>query len=97
MTSKARAWLLVGLVGLVAASCTRLDRTRPVPAFQLEPRQGDSAIPLSYGDLVAVTPVEGRAYQVVMWFEQGQDRIIGVRFNVGSGIAADQVLVIPRR
>jgi len=97
MPRKARAWLLVGLLGLLGMACTRLDRSRPVPAFHLEPRQGGDGIPLEYGELVSVTPVEGREYQVVMWFEQTNDRIIGVRLNVASGVARDQVLVIPRR
>jgi len=97
MPRKSRAWLLAGLLVLLAASCSRIDQARPVPAFHFEPRQGGDGIPLGYGELVAVTPIEGRQYQVMMWFEQTDDRIIGVRLNVASGVARDQVLVIPRR
>ncbi len=97
MARKARAWLLVGLSSLLVLSCTRIEQKAPAPAFGFEPRQGGSTIPQEYGRLVAVTPVEGRQYQVVMWFEQSDDRIVGVRLNVASGAARDQVLVIPRR
>jgi hypothetical protein len=96
MARKARAWLLVLLSTLLVLSCTRLEQRLPTPAFGFEPRQGGSTIPREYGKLVAITPVEGRQYQVMMWFEQSDDRIVGVRINVASGVARDDVLVIPR-
>lgn len=98
MIRKARAWLLVGLFGVLAVSCARLDRARQVaPAFQFEAREGGDAIPLSYGEFVAVTPLQDRQYQVILWFAQTDDRIVGVRMNVASGVTSDKVLVIPRR
>jgi hypothetical protein len=97
MPKKNRWWLLAGLLGLVVVACRPLDRATPEPAFHFEAREGGDAIPRDYGELVSVTPVEGRQYQVVMWFTQSDDAIVGVRLNVASGIASDKVLVIPRR
>ena len=96
MATKARAWLLVLLSTLLVLSCKRLEQQLPTPAFGFEPRQGGSTIPHEYGKLVSITPVEGRQYQVMMWFEQSDDRIVGVRVNVASGVTGDKVLVIPR-
>ena len=97
MARKARAWLLVGLSTLLVLSCARIEKKSATPVFSFEPRQGGNTIPRDYGRLVAVTSVEGRQNQVVMWFEQSDDRIVGVRLNVASGAASDEILSIPRR
>jgi hypothetical protein len=97
MRARARWWLVLGWLCLSVVACAPIDRATPVPAFRFEDRAGGDAIPREYGDLVGVTPVEGRQYQVVMWFAQTDDTIVGVRLNVGSEIASNKVLVIPRR
>ncbi len=97
MPQRTRLWLLAALLCLLVLSCRPLDRPAAVPAFHFEDRVGGDGIPRDYGDLVSVTSVEGRQHQVVMWFEQTDDTIVGVRLNVGSGAVAERVLVIPRR
>jgi len=99
MLKKSQFWFVAGLLCLSILSCKRMDRpfTMPAGAFQFEPRSGGATIPLDYGDLVSVIPVEGRPYEAMLWFMQTNDTIVGVRINVARGTVSDQVLMIPRR
>jgi hypothetical protein len=86
----ALAFLLVFLT----ASCQKSE-VPPTGPLRLEKSTLDDAIPLQYGDLVAVTSGAQDAY--VLWFVKPDKSIValgvnGARRNVSTG-----ALIIPRR
>ena len=88
--------LLVLAFGLVA--CEPLptgQRAQQTLAFE-KLAQGDS-IPLDYGRLVAVTSIEDRPFEGLLWFERENHEIVLVRVNISVGSMAREVLVIPRK
>jgi hypothetical protein len=86
------------LVWLAAVACQPLDEP-PMARGPLEIEtlaEGVDAIPLQYGNLVAVAPLPGQPFTQVLWFEQADRSLVAVRVNASLG-SITQVLTVPRR
>lgn len=88
--------LLAFLLAIGAVSCERIEETQILEAkLSFTVAEFTDAIPLEYGELVSVTPLQ--EYQAMLWFKKSDDSIVAVRINVARGAIADGVLNIPRR
>ncbi len=91
--------LLCGFVlSLGLISCEKLERVDlsrgPLPFEQAKMLD---AIPLEYGELVAVIRPSGSRYKAVLWFKKPDKTIVVVTVTYGLGVMAPEVLTIPRR
>ncbi len=86
------------LMAFLTASCQRLGSeavfTGPLP---LEKIAFDNAIPLQYGELIAVTTQAGAPNQFVLWFVKPDKTIVAVSVDGSRGHLATVALAIPRR
>jgi hypothetical protein len=73
-------------IGLAVAGCERVPPTN-VPVT--------TAIPASFGELVAVTPTD-RAYVAVLWFKQPDQTIVAVRVDIAHGSVGPYKTKYPR-
>ena len=91
--------LLCGFVlSLGLISCEKLkqvDITKgPLP---FEKAKMPDAIPLEYGELVAVIRPSGSRNKAVLWFKKPDKTIVVVGVNYWRGVMDPGVLTIPRR
>ncbi len=89
--------LVVLLLG--AASCRQLPAPRSADrgALQTEEMATTDAIPLEYGNLVAVTPLPENPYHAGLWFEKPDKTIVFVKVNYSLGKIQKDALLLPRR
>ena len=83
------------MLGLMLASCEKIE-PQVVPAG--EPIDFSSTmddIPLRYGKLVSVTSTA--PYVNILWFEQADQTIVGVRVNVSRGTVSKEVIRYERK
>ncbi len=95
-----KRWIiaLVGATALAWVACQRLpERTLVQGDLPFVTLEATDSIPLEYGELVAVTPSPSHQYHAVLWFEQPDKTIVGVRVNVSRGVVWPSALTIPRR
>jgi NAD-dependent oxidoreductase involved in siderophore biosynthesis len=84
--------VLCGL-GLGLLSCEKLDQARPEGQRIIQ----TDAIPLEYGDLVAVT-ADPAVKWAALWFQANEDNTIRVVWvDMLPGEVQEEVVVIPRR
>ena len=90
MNSTAKILSASVVSALLIASCTKIDES---PGGWVAASGG---IPAEYGRLVSVTPVNERRFQAVLWFEQADQTVVGVRVNVSRGEVGPLVISFPR-
>ena len=82
------------MLGLMMASCERID-PQVVPAGEpIDFSATMDDIPLQYGRLVSVT--SDAPFLDILWFEQADQTIVGVRVNVSRGTVSKEVIRIER-
>lgn len=74
-------------IGLAVTGCERVGPPMDVPET--------SAIPASFGELVAVTPTD-RPYVSVLWFKQPDQTIVAVHVDFAHGVAQPYKTKYPR-
>ena len=83
---------------LVFVSCQKLpERGRPARPLKVETLPSLDAIPLEYGNLVAVTTSGEQPGRVQLWFEKQDKTIVVVRVDYISGRPYPAALIIPRK
>ena len=97
MLKKLLALLYVPALSLGTIACQEIEER---PAFEatltFEKVKFTDAIPLDYGELLAVTPTRA-PHQAALWFERPDKTITVVRVNISVGGVAGDALIIPRR
>ena len=94
MIKKAITMFPALMLGLMIASCEKIEPQ----VISVEPdvfRFSMDDIPLQYGRLVSATSVG--QYINVLWFEQADQTIVGVRINVSRSIISNEVIRIERK
>ncbi len=90
----------VGLCFTVSA-CQRMDEWQPlteeVGQLPFEKAKFLDAIPMEYGDLIAVTSMADHPTWVQAWFMKPDKSIVVVLINGNTGKMLDHRLTIPRR
>ena len=76
-------------------SCQKMQRREP-GALPVETAELRNAIPLDYGDLVAVVPQPMTRHVFVLWFQKPDKTITLLWVNVRSGSILQNVVTIPR-
>jgi hypothetical protein len=78
-------------------SCQKIPEPPKVEAnLKITPAQFTDAIPLAYGQLVAVTP-HPDPYVGVMWFRKPDESFVVVRVNYARGQLGPNATEIPRK
>ena len=98
MLKKLFALLYVLALSLGTIACQKLEARPSFEAtFAVEKLRFTDAIPLDYGELLAVTPTRP-PHQAALWFQSPDRTITVVRVNVSvGGFAVGDALIIPRR
>ena len=99
MSKRVVAFLMFAALGcLSAVSCVPLEK-KPDPSGLLPPGtlEDRAAIPLEFGDLVAVTTDEVRPDLAQLWFQKPDKTIVVVCVEFILGHVRDRVIVVPRR
>ncbi len=94
MIKKAITMFPALMLGLMIASCEKIEPQ----VISDEPdvyRLSMDDIPLQYGRMVSATSVG--QYINVLWFEQADQTIVGVRINVSRSIISKEVIRIERK
>ena len=94
MIKKAITMFPALMLGLMIASCEKIEPQ----VISVEPDVFSVSmddIPLQYGRLVSATSVT--QYINVLWFEQADQTIVGVRINVSRSIISKEVIRIERK
>ena len=94
MNKKAITIFPVLIFGLMIASCEKIE----TQVISVEPDVFSLSmddIPLQYGRLVSASPVG--QYISILWFEQADQTIVGVRINVSRNIISNDVIRIERK
>ena len=98
MLKETFALLCVFVLSLGLISCEKLERVDfskgPLP---FEKVKLPDAIPLEYGELVAVIRPSGSRNKAVLWFKKPDKTIVVVRVDYSLGEMGPEVLTIPRR
>ena len=76
-------------------SCQKLQRREP-GALLVETVELRNAIPLDYGDLVAVIPQPMTRDLFVLWFQKPDKTITVLWVNLRSGSIGQNIVTIPR-
>ncbi len=83
-------------LGLGPIACEKLDQVTPGKgALPFEQTKVLDAMPLEYGELVAIT--SDSPHRTVVWFEKPDKTIVAVQVNHSRGIIHPNVLTIPRK
>ncbi len=82
------------MLGLMIASCEKIEQ-QGIPGEAIDFTASMDNIPLQYGRLVSATL--DQRYGNILWFEQADQTIIGVRVNVSRGTISEEVIRVPRR
>ena len=93
MIKKTIKMLPVLFLGLLIASCEKIE-PQGIPGEAIDFSSTMDSIPLQYGRLVSATSAE--LYVHVLWFEQADQTIVGVRINVSRGTISKEVVRIER-
>ena len=94
MIKKAITMLPVLMLGLMIASCEKIEQ-QVIPGESIDFTASIDNIPLQYGRLVSATP--GENFSSILWFEQADQTIVGVRINTSRGTVSKEVLRIERK
>ncbi len=81
-------------LGLMLSACERIQE-RDLVGEQIDFGPKIDNVPLEYGRLVSTAPLT--PYTAVLWFEQADQSLIGVRVNVARGTISEAVVKIERR
>jgi hypothetical protein len=88
---------LVVAATCLIASCERLQEPVKVePNLKTAAAQFADAIPIGYGQLVAVT-ASPDPYVGVMWFRKPDESFVVVRVNWARGLLVPKITEIPRK
>jgi len=82
------------ILGLTLASCEKIER-QVVPGESIDSSTTMDDIPLQYGRLVSVT--SDVPFVNILWFEQADQTIVGVRVNMSRGTVSKEVIRIERK
>jgi hypothetical protein len=82
------------MLGLVIASCEKIE-PQVIAGEPIDFSLTMDDIPLQYGRLVPATSV--RPLRNILWFEQADQTIVGVRINVSRGTVSKEVIRIERK
>ncbi len=82
------------MLGLMIASCEKIEQ-QVIPGESIDFTASMDNIPLQYGRLVSATSID--EYGNILWFEQADQTIVGVRINVARGTISEEVIRVPRR
>lgn len=89
--------VLVLAAGFATASCQKIQEPTQVKAtLKVTAPPFADAIPLAYGQLVAVTG-SADPFVGVLWFRKPDETIVVVRLNYGRGELGQRVTEIPRK
>ncbi len=81
------------MLGLMSASCEKIER-QVIPGEAIDFTAIMDNIPLQYGRLVSATSLGNHMH--ILWFEQADQTIIGVRINVSRSTISEDVLRVER-
>ncbi len=76
-------------LALMVISCDRIDQPEGIDF-----RASAEGIPLAHGRLVSATVYAPD--EVMLWFEQPDQSVIGIRVNTTRSTVSDAVITIPR-
>jgi len=83
-------------LSFLAVACERLPDPQGPAGTPINFVELADAIPLDYGRFVAATP-QGD-YHAVLWFERGDQSLVGVRVGTSrTGVISKNTVVMPRR
>ena len=98
MNKRTTVVLAAVLLGLGTIACQKItERERPEPTLTFEQIEFADAIPLDYGELIAITPSGSQLHTALLWFEQPDKTIVVVYVNVSRGVLVDRAMKISRR
>ncbi len=97
MLRKMLVVLYVCALSVGAISCRKLERQEPITGgLPVEIVEFTDAIPLGYGELVAVTPHPESPHLFRLWFQKPDKTLTVVWVNFRSGRIMGGDLTIPR-
>ena len=82
------------MLGLMIASCEKIEQ-QVIPGEAIDFTASMDNIPLQYGRLVSAT--SGQMHVSILWFEQADQTIVGVRINVSRGVISEEVIRVERK
>ena len=94
MIKKAITSFSVLILGLMIASCEKI-KTQEFSGDPIDFSKATDHIPLQYGRLVSSTQITPNAN--ILWFEQTDQTLVGVRVNVSRNIVSTEVIRIERK
>ena len=94
MIKKAITMFPMLMLGLMLASCEKIEM-REFPGDPIDFSNTTDHIPLQYGRLVSSTQITPNAN--ILWFEQTDQTLVGVRVNVSRNIVSAEVIRIERK
>jgi len=94
MIKKTIKILPILFLGLLITSCEKIE-SQVIPGEAIDFSATMESIPLQYGRLVSTTSVS--PYVNVLWFEQADQTIVGVRINPARGTISEEVIRIERK
>jgi hypothetical protein len=91
--------LILIFAAALCLSCARLDDMQDsgASAFAVEQLPQDGSVPGKYGDLVAVSSVEGYPDNLQLWFQDEKGDLRLVRFSVRRNQFMGAAQMIPRK
>ena len=84
------------MLGLMIASCEKIEQPQVNPAERIDFSLKTDDIPLQYGRLVSATSI-GQGESNMLWFEQADQTIVGVLIRVSDGAVSEEVIRIERK
>jgi hypothetical protein len=93
MIKKAISIFATLMLGLMIASCEKIERNVISDDVRDFTASMDK-IPLQYGRLVSAT--SGEEFTNILWFEQADQTIVGVKINVARGTMSEKVIRVER-
>ncbi len=93
MIKKAITIFTALILALMVTSCTKIER-QVRPGEPIDFTQTMDGIPLQYGRLVSAT--SDSPYVTILWFEQDDQTIVGVRAIPSRGAVSREVVRIER-
>ena len=81
------------LIAVLTASCQKMEISGPLA---VEKVAFDNAVPLQFGELIAVTSAPGSSVNL-LWFVKPDKTIVILGVNPTSSALAKQAITIPRR
>ena len=94
MIKKAITMFATLMLGLMIASCEKIEQ-QVIQGESVDFSASMDNIPLQYGRLVSATSLD--QHTNILWFEQADQTIVGVRINVSRGKISEEVIRVPRR